>query len=236
MCQRHPINLSLSHRLLGLVFWGIQRHRSISQTGLRNCDDPSRYPYFRVVGVRSEGAFCKSRRSHQKRPRFAFYIGDDGLGNRFAAQKRSPSSCIAASGFCGAGAPASWCAGTASHSRNFNGRRLTARYSQRSLRPNFGGRGSSTPMPACNQRCKNSSLSRSGDCLVIWQGAASCVRMSFLDSITGSLRSMGQAAKRNRRNCSQHRSRLDLRSLRIRSNARLQRRRAVSMMCGPWMP
>ena len=159
-------SLSLLHCLLGLVFWGIQRHRSISQTGLRNCDDPSRYPYFRVVGVRSEGAFCKSCRSHQKRPRFAFYIGGDGLGDCLALKKRTSASCIAATGVRRAGDPASWRAGVVSHSRSFNGKRLAAGYSQRSLRPNFGGRGASTPMPTGNQRCNNSALSRSGDYLV----------------------------------------------------------------------
>lgn len=166
MCQQHLIISSLIHRLPGLVFWEIQRRRLISQTGLRHCDDPSRYSYFRVVGIRPERAFCKSRCSHQIRPRFAFYIGGDGLEDCLALQKRTSASCIAATGVRRAGDPASWRAGVVSHSRNFNGRRLAAGYSQRSLRQNFGGRGASTPMPTGNQRCNNSALSRSGDYLV----------------------------------------------------------------------
>ena len=166
MCQQHLIISSLIHRLPGLVFWEIQRRRLISQTGLRHCDDPSRYSYFRVVGIRPERAFCKSRCSHQIRPRFAFYIGGDGLEDCLALQKRTSASCIAATGVRRAGDPASWRAGVVSHSRSFNGKRLAAGYSQRSLRQNFGGRGASTPMPTGNQRCNNSALSRSGDYLV----------------------------------------------------------------------
>jgi hypothetical protein len=166
MCQWHLIILSLSHRLPGLVFWEIQRHRSISQTGLRHCDDPSRYPYFRVFGIRPEGAFCKSRCSYQKRPRFAFYIGCDGLVDCLALQKRTSASCIAATEVRRAGDPASWHAGTISDSRSFNGKRLAARYSQRSLRQNFCGRGASTPMPTGNQRRKNPALFWRGDYLV----------------------------------------------------------------------
>ena len=84
-------------------------------------------------------------------------------------KKRSFASCIASSGVCGTGDPASWCARTPSHPPSFNGKRLAAGYPQRSLRPNFGGRGSSTQMPACIQRSKNSALSRSGDDLVSWK-------------------------------------------------------------------
>lgn len=124
MCQQHLIISSLIHRLPGLVFWEIQRRRLISQTGLRHCDDPSRYSYFRVVGIRPERAFCKSRCSHQIRPRFAFYIGGDGLEDCLALQKRTSASCIAATGVRRAGDPASWRAGVVSHSRSFNGKRL----------------------------------------------------------------------------------------------------------------